>query len=122
MIIITDKSGNQKRLFLNENVILLNREDNISFIIKDDTVKMDITLNFIFSDEGKEMSTTGHISDDQKIFTITLHQWNDAVATEITEPVKLTSDSGKIFWMKFKTSADKKNSFRSFHLTLWIEE
>lgn len=122
MIISIDKEGNKRRVFYNQNIIMVDREDKLSFSVKDEPTEIDITLNFDFSDEGKELSTSGNISDDGKILNMTLFQWNNSVAAELTKPIELATLTGKKIWMKFKTSADKKNSFRSFHLTLWVEE
>ena len=122
MIISIDKEGNKRRVFYNQNIIMVDREDKLSFSIKDEPNEIDVTLNFDFSDEGKELSTSGNITDDGKILNMTLFQWNNSVAAELIKPIELATLAGKKIWMKFKTSADKKNSFRSFHLTLWVEE
>lgn len=122
MLTATDKNGISRRVIYNENALLVDGSDALSFKIKDDIVKLEFTLNITFSDEGKELSTTGKVSDDGKTFDMTLHQWDNSMGTELTQPIELSTSTGKKIWFKFKTTADKKNSFRSFHLTIWVEE
>jgi hypothetical protein len=122
MLIATDKNGISRRVIYNENVLLVDRGDTLSFKIKDDKVILEFTLNITFSDEGKELSTTGNVSEDGKTFNMILHQWDNSMGTELTQPIELATNTGKKIWLKFKTTADKKNSFRSFHLTIWVEE
>lgn len=122
MLIATDKNGINRRVIYNENVLLVDRGDALSFKVKDDKIMLEFTLNITFSDEGKELSTSGNASEDGKIFNMILHQWDNSMGTELTQPIELVTNTEKKIWLKFKTTADKKNSFRSFHLTIWIEE
>ena len=89
---------------------------------KDEKLQFELTLNFTFSDDGEELKTSGDLSDDGKTVNLTLHKWNNSFATEVTKPIELSTNTGERIWVKFKTSADKKNSFRTFHLTIWGEE
>ena len=122
MLTATDKNGISRRVIYNENVLLVDRGDTLSFKIKDDIDILEFTLNIIFSDEGKELITTGNVSEDGKTLNMILHQWDNSMGTELTQPIELATNNGKKIWLKFKTTADKKNSFRSFHLTIWVEE
>ena len=122
MVIATDKYGIKKRVVCNENILMVNIEDSLSFIIKDSTTPFEFIINIEFSDEGKALSTSGTVLEGGKGINMTLHQWNDSVSTELTQPIEFNTNFNKKVWIKFKTSADKKNSFRSFHLTVWIEQ
>lgn len=122
MIISKSKDGNNRRVICNENLILVDSEDSLSFEVNDAKLNLDLTFNFTFSDDGEELRTSGTFSDDGKIVNITLHKWNNPAGAELTKPIELTTTIGMRVWVKFKTYADKKNSFRSFHLTIWGEE
>ena len=122
MIIATSKDGYNRRVIYNESVILVDREDKLSFHFTDEKLKFEVTLNYIFSDEGEEYKTTGNVSEDGKTITMTLHKWDNTLGAEVTKPIELSAANGKRIWIKFKTTADKKNLFRSFHLTIWGEE
>lgn len=121
MIIATDKNGRKNRVVYNEEVLLMDREDSVSFFVEDVGNEVNFTLNLTFSDKGKEYSTTGDISDDGKFINMTLHKWNNSIATELTKPIALQTKGNKNVWIKFRTAADVKHSFRNVHLTVWIE-
>ncbi len=122
MITAISKDGIKRRVIFNDTILLVDLEDKLSFSFKDEKLSFELTFNFIFSDEGEELMTSGTVSDDGKIVTMTLHKWNNSLGTEVTKPIELSTSAGKRIWIKFKTFADKKNSFRSFHLTIWGEE
>jgi hypothetical protein len=120
MLTAKDKNGISRRVIYNENVLLVDRGDMLSFRINDQKEMLEFTLNITFSDEGKEFSTTGNVSEDGKILDMILYQWDSSMGTELIQPIELATAEKKI-WLKFKTTSDKKNSFRSFHLTVWLE-
>lgn len=120
MLVATSKDGVKRRLLYNEEVILVDGSDSLSFKIKDPIFAG--TFNFIFSDEGEELKLTGSSSDDGNILNITLHKWDNSLGAEITDPVETVASNQKRIWIKFRTFANKKSSLRSFHLTVWVEE
>jgi hypothetical protein len=122
MIIATSKDGFNRRVIYNDTILMVDSDDKLSFSFKDEKLKFELTFNFTFSEDGEELKTSGTVSDDGKIINMTLHKWSNSLGIEVTKPIELSTVSGKRIWIKFKTSADKKNSFRSFHLTIWGEE
>jgi hypothetical protein len=122
MITAISKDGFTRRVIFNDTIILVDSEDKLSFYFNDEKLKYELTFNFTFSDNGEELKTSGNVSDDGKAVNMTLHKWNHSLATEVSKPIELSTSTGKRIWVKFKTSADKKNSFRSFHITIWGEE
>ena len=122
MIIATSKDGYKRRVIFNDKVLLVDSEDILTISFIDEVLKLELTFNFTFSDEGEEFKTSGNFSEDGKIINLTLHKWDNSLGTELTKPIELTTSNGKRIWIKFMTSADKKNSFRSFHITIWGEE
>ena len=122
MITAISKDGFTRRVIFNDEILLVDSEDKLSFYFKDEKLNFDLTFNFTFSEDGEELKTTGNVSDDGKVVNMTLHKWNNSLGTEVTKPIELSTSTGKRIWVKFKTFADKKNSFRSFHLTIWGED
>ena len=122
MVTITDKNGNSKRLIYNQHVLMLDRFDALSFAIRDEIVSIELVLNINFSDEGKELSTSGSVSDDGKILSMTLYKWNTSASAELSNPIELSSTvTDKKIFIKFATTANIESSFRHFHLTVWAE-
>ena len=122
MIKAISKDGIVRRVLLNDSVLLVDGEDKLSFYLKDESLQLEQTLNFTFSEGGEELKTSGTVQEDGKIINLTLHKWDSNLGTEVTKPIELSAKNGKRVWVKFKTSANKKASFRSFHLTVWGEE
>jgi len=122
MIISISKDGIKRRVIFNDTILLVDMEDKLLFSFKDEKLTFELTFNFIFSDEGEELTTSGNVSDNGKTVTMTLYKWNNSLGTEVTKPIELSTTTGKRIWIKFKTFAEKKNSLRSFHLTIWGEE
>ena len=120
MITSTSKDGYKRRLIFNETVLLVDKEDVVSFLVKDGT-NFETTFNFTFSDSGEKLKTTGNVADNGKVVNMTLFQWDNSLGSEVTNPIELKAMNGKRIWVKFKTYADKGNSFRTFHLTIWGE-
>jgi len=119
MIYITNKDGNKKKLIYNENVLLTNIDDMVSFHIQDLEIPVDFTLHVSFSEDGKEHSTFGNISEDNKALHLTLYKWNDQLGVELLEPMWISTQSGEKIWLKLRTYADKKHSFRRVHVSVW---
>ncbi len=122
MIISKSIDGYKRRVIYNQSVLMVDKEDEISFFVKDEKLNYETTFNFDFSNEGEELKTTGTISDDGKTINLTLHKWLNSLGTEVTTPIELSTNIGKRIWVKFRTTAEKKNTFRMFHLTIWGEE
>ncbi|WP_188050578.1 DUF6864 domain-containing function [Flavobacterium sp. GP15] len=122
MIIATSKDGFDRRVIFNDTILMVDSDDKLSVFFNDEKLKLEMTINFTFSDDGEELKTSGNFSEDGKTINMTLHKWNNSLGTEVTKPIELSTNIGKRIWIKFKTSADKKLSFRSFHLTIWGEE
>lgn len=122
MITAISKEGLKRRAIYNDSVLLVSKDDSVSFSFKDTAMNIDRTFNFKFSDEGEEFKTTGNVSTDGKVINLTLFKWNNSLGTEVTTPIELTLENQKKIWVKFRTTADLPNSFRSFHLTVWVEE
>jgi hypothetical protein len=124
MITITAKTeeGLKRRIILNETVLMLNKNDTLSFEVKDEKVRFKKTINFSFSNDGDELSTTGNVADGGKVINIVLHKWDNSVGAEITEPIELKTENNKKVWLKFKTGAQSEYKFRFFNLTIWVED
>lgn len=114
------KNGVKRVLIFNDTILLVDREDSLIFKILDSTDNLSFNLNIHFSDDGKELSTTGKTSDDGKEIDITLHKWQSITGSELTKPIEFEVNDKRV-WIKFRTTADIKNDFRSFHLTIWRE-
>jgi hypothetical protein len=121
MIKAISKDGIERRILFNETILMVDREDKLICNIKDKDLNFEFNFNVTFSDDGKELSTTGSSSDDGKEINITLHKWQGSVGTELTKPIEYKVNDKRI-WIKFKTTADIKNNFRGFHLTIWGEK
>jgi hypothetical protein len=122
MIYSISKDGIKRRAILNEEVILIDIDDSLSFVINDVALNLDLTLNITFSNEGKELTTTGTVQDNGKVINMTLFQWNNSLGAELTKPIELSLINSKRIWIKFRTAADVNTAFRRFSLTIWLEE
>lgn len=123
MIKATSREGIKRRVVYNEIVVLVDDKDKLSFFVHDEKTHLEVTINFTFSNEGKKFTTDGHLSPDGKTLDITLHKWDGTFAVENTDPIVMTLErTQKRSWIKFKTSANKEKSFRTFQLTVWVEE
>jgi hypothetical protein len=123
MIFATGTDGIRRRIILNENIILVDRLDNLSFPIIDHTLELEFTINVSFSDEGDIFTTSGDVSDDGKTWHLILHRWDGDMDVEVTKPIESTTlKDNKKLWLKFKTRSNKKMSYRNFHITLWVQE
>ncbi|MFD2583406.1 DUF6864 domain-containing function [Pedobacter vanadiisoli] len=119
----TSTDGFKRRIIYNESILLVDIDDTLSFSFHDEKLKITLTLNFTFSKDGEPLKTSGNLSEDKKTVNMILYKWDKLEGSEILKPVILTAtQSGKKIWIKFKSSADVKNSFRFFHLTIWGEE
>jgi hypothetical protein len=67
MITAISKDGIKRRVIFNDTILLVDLEDKLSFSFKDEKLNFELTFNFIFSDEGEELMTSGTLSDDGKI-------------------------------------------------------
>lgn len=120
MVYSKSKNGIKRKLLYNEFLLLVDKEDHLSFEIKNDG--LEFTINFTFSSNGPENTTSGSVSDDGKVIDMTLYKWESTLGVESTNPIEFTRrNSTKRVWIKFKTSAESLKSFRSFHLTVWGE-
>lgn len=122
IVIAENPDGTKRRIILNEDILLVNRLDSLSFPIKDNFSPLGFTINISFSDEGEQFTTTGDVVDDGKTWNINLHKWDGPDEIELTNPIEGTNSSGKKIWLKFKTKSNREKGYRSFHITLWIEE
>ncbi len=116
----TSKDGVIRRILFNENILLIDREDSLTFNIIDKELNLNFNFTINFSDDGKELSTSGNVSEDKTEIIMTLHKWQNTQGSEITKPIEFKIQEKRI-WIKFKTAAHLKNNFRNFHLTIWGE-
>ena len=122
MIKAINKDGSQKReLLINEEFLMVDKYDSLSFETENEKFGMKLTFNFKFSDSGKKYSADGSMSDEGDIIDFTLNNWYSSSRVENTKALELDLKSGKKIWVKYGTSANEKRSFRMFHLTIWGE-
>lgn len=122
MVVATSKEGKERRLIYNQNILLKERNDTLKFRVKDDELKFDITFKFIFTDEGDGFKTTSSIENMGREISIILHNWNDPIGVETTNPFEYTLNvTNKTIWVRFKTSSVVNQGFRNFHLSIWGE-
>jgi hypothetical protein len=123
MIKATSRDGTHRRVVYNESVVLVDDTDKLIFNIIDEEIKVEVIINFTFSNEGKKFKTEGHLSSDGKTLDIILHKWDGSFPIENTDPIIMTITlTRKRLWIKFRTIASKEKSFRTFQLTVWTEE
>ncbi len=120
MIVATSKDGIKRRVIFNQEILLVEGSDRLSFTIKDQTFES--TMNFTFSDDGEEGKITGTLSDDGKTLDAVLHKWDNGLGVEVTKPIETIALNGKKIWIKFRTIANTSSLLRAFHLTVWVEE
>lgn len=123
MITQITKSNTKWRLLYNENVLLIDLANKLTFEVVDEKLKLSIIINFIFSDEGDKLKAKFNISENGKVLDITLNKWETENAfgyIENSEPLKLKKDENNV-WVKYRTQTNKDN-WRNFHLSVWTEE
>jgi hypothetical protein len=122
MITALSKDGKHSREVLyNEIVLMLDKYDSLSFDVKNKKFVMDMKFNFSFSDSGDKYSADGALSDDGKEVNLTLNNWYSPFRAENTNAIEFDLKSGHKILVKYGTSADEKQPFRMFHLTIWGE-
>lgn len=120
MITALSKDGKHKReVIFNEIILMLDKYDSLSFEVKNETFEIDMKFNFSFSDSGDKYSADGTVTNDGKEVNLILHNWYSSFRAENTKAIELDLKNGKKIWVKYGTSADEKQTFRMFHLTIW---
>ncbi|NQY30913.1 MAG: hypothetical protein HRT69_15775 [Flavobacteriaceae bacterium] len=120
MIITTNKNGITRKVVFNDSVLLVDKEDVLSFELTEPKYEIPLKLNFTFSNEGDELTTSGETKDNGSTLNLTLHKWERPNGAELIDPIDFKVD-GVQFWIRFRTAAKSENSFRLFHLTIWKE-
>lgn len=118
-IIISTKNKEFRRLVLNEEIILLNKDDSISFKIEDKNLRTQLIVLFV--NEGEKFTADFAINSETNIITLKLFQWDDT-ELENSAPVIFETKAGLKAFIKYKTKSSTINNFRSFHICLWIAE
>ncbi|WP_256013119.1 DUF6864 domain-containing function [Desertivirga xinjiangensis] len=118
MVKAKSQDGVIRKMVFNEDVLLANPYDELTFSLEGE---LNLNIVFEFSDEGKEYTASGGIVTNNE-FKVVLHNWYHDHGVENTMPVSLKLKNGKSIWIKYRTSGTKANSFRRFHLTVWMEE
>ncbi|MDW3209878.1 MAG: hypothetical protein R8N23_08430 [Reichenbachiella sp.] len=121
MITASSKNGKHKRkLIFNENILLVDKYDEIQFEVKEKSLKL--TLKFKFVDEGKKYAADIEQFDEGRILEFTLHGWYHDFNIENTNPVIWEStNKDQVLWIKYSTKSQKEHTFREFHITVWKE-
>lgn len=118
MITSKSKSWISRRIIFNESFLMVDKDDALLIFIEE----FKLNINLAFSNEGVELSTTWNFNEERNSLDLTLHQWNNSLWIETTEPIELMLENNKKkIWIKFKTLADENKPFRTFHLTIWLE-
>jgi len=113
------QGGVRRRLLMQASAMLVDRHDRFSVEIHD----AGLTINIQFSDDGAEYGMTGTASDDGKVLDLICHRWNNPQYVENVKPLEFTIDStGKIWWVKIRSSADVSSSFRAIEVSVWMQE
>jgi len=123
MITQISKTNTKWRLLYNENILLIDLANKLSFEVTDQKLNLYLVINFVFSDDGEKLKAKLNISNDGNTLDITLNKWETDNAIgyiENTEPLKLKKDGNDV-WLKYRTQTSKDN-WRNFHLSIWTEE
>lgn len=118
-IIISTKNKEFRRLIFNEDIILLNKDDSISFKIDDKALKTNLIVLFV--NEGEKFKADINVNGEKNIVTLKLYQWDDR-ELENTAPVIFTTKAGGQVFIKYKTNSSTEHNFRSFQISLWVED
>lgn len=126
-LITSEVDGIQRKLIYNNNIILIDKNDSLSFDIRSITpIDIEFKVKFIFSDEGEKYKASHKIDSEGKTLIITLHNWYSSGGRFIftTKPWIIPTKSGNLkLYLHFRTIAEKEGQFsRSFHLSIWAEE
>ncbi len=120
MIISEGKNGIIKILIYNESIICFDKEDSLRFVIDNEHLKY--TLEFSFSSEGKQYTTTYWEDVVKRYLHYRLNNWDSGTYVEIGKPIKLNvPNEESIIWMKFRNHSPIKKSHRKFELSIWKE-
>jgi hypothetical protein len=124
--VTSEVNGIQRKLIYNNNIILVEKNDFLTFDIKTSIIEMEFVLKFIFSDEGEKYKVSSKSEDGGKTLIITLHNWysTNGRFVHTTQPWIIPTKSGKYkIYIHCRTIAEKGESYsRSFHVSLWAEE
>ena len=103
MCTLVSKDNSKWRFIFNEIVLLLDKSSKLIFEINDQKLKLGLIVNSIFSDEGEKYTAKSSILGDDKIIDEVLRKWETELTfshIENTEPLKVTSRSEKMIWLK----------------------
>ena len=118
-ILARSKTGEFKRLILNESIILLNIDDEIIFELSDKIINTKLII--VFSNTGEKIEAATFVSGDGRVVTLTLFKWNDFEYENIFPNIVSTKAGNKVY-IKFKSTSSTINNFRTFHICVWVDE
>ncbi len=119
----TRKDGTRWRRLLSEDLVLTDSGVRLAFHVRDEELKFETTLAFVFSDEGDRYSANAELTDEGKLLTVTLNKWvpDGAEFIENVDPMELTIGGNRTLHLKYRTHADLKRNWRTFQITIWVQ-
>ncbi len=132
-VVSTSKDGLKRRVVYQGSVLSPYRNDSLSFAIDyvhEDGWTVKAHLIFNFDDLGEPFTSnilpfrdTALNCDGQNW---TLHKWNSPTFVEVSVPVKFdvmdSNGAARVLWFKFRTQATEGQDYRSFILTVWLQD
>jgi hypothetical protein len=120
MVYAKSKEGIRRILVYDKNVLLVDKDDEITFIINNEY--LDYTLRFRFTDKGEKYSTNVWEDKKEKLLLYQLNNWDADTWVEISKPVLLdVPDKIGKFWLKFRNVSSENKSYRNFIISIWKE-
>jgi hypothetical protein len=120
MVLATGKDGINRILVYQNSILLVDKEDELTFIIDNEHLKY--TVRFKFSDQGDKYSTSVWESKENRMILYQLNNWDSSSWVEISKPVTLSvPDEPSTVWIKFRNISNESKSYRQFDLTVWKE-
>lgn len=133
MVIAISKEGQSRKLIYDRTLVLLDKRDTLSFIIRheNDIQKWTVQahLRFIFDDLGEEFSSTIHMFHDTAVGVgqeWRLHRWYSPTYVEVSAPeilqVQDSAGAVRTLLVKFRTQSTEGLNHRTFSISVWLAE
>lgn len=117
----TSTEGINRRLLLNESIILVNKYDSILFDVNDEKTNVSFKLQFNFVDKGNVRTSSLDKDSSDSFMKVTLHNWYADTYIETQNPWNLKRN-GHNLWLLWRINGPHNAAQKVFQLTIWIQD